>query len=152
METNAKEVPSKEGVTMRAFLIGAMFITVLTLSTIAVGLKFLIAKNFVSVIGAGVMIVVGASLMSGFVSKEPDPLRFVFNGNLVLISFYAANSEAVLKGKPPDFFSVMFAVLIIYWMFMSLRSMPVALNKTISVLVAQQLLIGAGLYGLYHII
>jgi hypothetical protein len=30
--------------------------------------------------------------------------------------------------------------------------MPVALNKTISVLVAQQLLIGAGLYGLYHII
>lgn len=154
METPTKEVLSKEvNVTTGDFVKAAVFMTFLTLASIFVVWKFHVGEDFRHIVSGGIAIVAFARLLLRLTTSEPDPVATVFSGNILLTGLYACNIDVfIIKRTPPPFGDVIIAALLLYLVITSVRMTLLALNRTVPVLVAQQLILGASLYGLYHLI
>ena len=154
METQGvKEVPSNDDVVTRmAFAMGAFFMTALTLAAVFAIWKIHIATDFRNIVGGGILIVVFASIMSRFMSRQTDPVRTAFIGNIIMMWTYASVFDAYIKRKPPAILDLALAVIMVYQIILALRSAALALHWTIPILLGQQLVLGASLYGLYHLL
>lgn len=152
METNAKGVPSKETVSVSAFLKGMVFMTFLTFVSVVAVWKFHAGADFRQIVGYGISIVMLARVMTWLTTRSPDPVCTAITGNIMWVCIIASNMDVVSHKVPPPFQDVVVSALMVYLTFTSLRHLSVAMNRTVPILIAQQLVLGAGLYGLHQFI
>lgn len=154
METPTKEDLSKqEDVTTSDFVKAAVFMTFLTLASIFVVWKFHVGEDFRHIVSGGIIIVVFARMITRLISDQPDLVVAVCLGNTTLSCVFAYSIETLAtKQTPPPFGDVLVAAFMLYLVIASVRMTSLAMNRAVPVLVTQQLIFGASLYGLYHLI
>ncbi|MCX6715018.1 MAG: hypothetical protein NTX72_04340 [Candidatus Uhrbacteria bacterium] len=152
METNAKDVPSREVVSVSAFLKGTVFMTLLTFVSVVAVWKSHAGADFRHIVGYGISIVTLARIMTWLTTNGPDPVCTAITGNIMWVCVVVSNLDVVSNRTPPPFQDVIVAVLMVHLALMSLRGISLAMNRTVPILIAQQLVLGAGLYGLHQLL
>lgn len=152
METNTKEVPSREVVSVSAFVKGAIFMTFLTFVSVVAVWKSHAGTDFRHIVGYGISIVTLARIMTWFTTTGSDPVCTAIVGNVMFVCVIASNLDVVSQRAPPPFGDVIVGILMVHMTLTSLRYLSIAMNRTVPILIAQQLVLGAGLYGLHQLI
>lgn len=150
METNAKEVPSKDAaVSAGSFLVGALYIAGLTLGVMFILWKFKVGTDFRHVVGYGATIVMLARLGVWFTANGPDPASSAFVANIMFGSIVASNLDAFTHRSQIPFVDIVVCVLMINMIVGDVRRASVTMRHAIPILLIQHLTLGAGLYALY---
>ena len=146
MGTNTKEVPSKvEAVSIASFLMGALYISGLTLGVMFALWKFKIGVDFRHVVRYSVSVIVLARLGVWITAHESDPASIALVVGVFHVCLTASNLDAQIP-----IIDIVLSMLAINMIVANVRKTSLALRYAFSVLIVQYLMLGAGLYVLYH--
>lgn len=150
METNVKEVPSKDvAVSAGSFLVGSLYIAGLALGVMFALWGMKIGADFEHVVGYGSAIVMFARLGVWITAREPDPACSVFVSNLMLACLVASSLDAYTKRSQIPYLDIVLCVLLIIVAIKDIRRASIMMRHAVPVLMIQHLVLGAGLYVLY---